>query len=153
MLPKFSLTVKVKKSFPCPNRPLCQFISKPFLLLYSIPNLCFLAIPMWGDVLPCMPLHQAFIPRCVACSCSWHLPNTPLSFHTSHLFNDSPKHPSSFFKRLILFLFVVCVHVCVCVRTRVYKQMPRRSEEGMRFPGAGVTDGCEQFDVGVGNLT
>lgn len=54
-LPKFSLTVKVKKSFPRPNRPLWQFISKSFLLLYSIPNYCFLVIPVWGDVFPYMP--------------------------------------------------------------------------------------------------
>lgn len=38
----------------------------------------------------------------------------------------------------------VCTHVCQC---------PHRTEEGIRFPGARVTDGSEPLNVGAENRT
>lgn len=42
----------------------------------------------------------------------------------------------------------LCVGLCMC--TQVYRYM-RRPKEGVGYPGAGVTEGCELCKMGPGN--
>lgn len=65
----------------------------------------------------------------------------------SHFSDSSHCYYYYYFKR---FTFIVCLSVCLCIYT-ICMDYLRRPEEGVTYPGTGVTGSRESPNVGAGN--
>lgn len=52
---------------------------------------------------------------------------------------------------VLLLIITMCIHTCMCICT--YVLCPWTPEEGIGYPGAGITGGYEPLYMGAGNQT